>query len=484
VRKLLVTHSAIRTLIHSVLALVLFAGAASAQTTVKIATTEAQVTDATIGSGTAANVVDNGATLTTRVSTDINATRRALLKFDTENYVPAAATIQSAKLTVFLSAGAGDASRRVAAYEVKQSFQETQATWVIRKTGYRWTTAGGDLGTKFAEAVVPTTAGTAVTFDVTRLVQARVNAGSSRYTRIALVDIDPADSTSYRKYHSSEASTTALRPVLTVVYGAATTTTTTSTTTTSSTGTTLKVLHWNLHHGAGTDGKYDITRIANWIVKMNPDVISLNEVEKNTWWGNEDQPARYKAMLEAKTGRTWYTVFCQEYGNWTANGKGNMILSRFPWTSIARYELSYDRTVALGQLVVNGRNVTFMSTHLDPDSATRRMTQSKQLLAWAVNFQENRIVAGDMNAQPGSPEMLEIKKTYVDAWADAKSRGIAFSAPDNPNGYTRRSRIDFVFTSKTASNLVTKRVEVVDTRDANGVMPSDHRPMIVTYEVR
>ena len=40
------------------------------------------------------------------------------------------------------------------------------------------------------------------------------------------------------------------------------------------------MLHWNTHHGGyGTDGDYDPNRLADWIVKMKPDIISLNEVE-------------------------------------------------------------------------------------------------------------------------------------------------------------------------------------------------------------
>jgi endonuclease/exonuclease/phosphatase family metal-dependent hydrolase len=249
--------------------------------------------------------------------------------------------------------------------------------------------------------------------------------------------------------------------------------------------TSLKVLHWNLHHGVGTDGKYDINRIATWIAKSNPDVVSLNEVEKYTGWGNEDQPARYKALLEAKTGRTWYSVWAQEYGQWTANGKGNLLLSRFPLTNTARYELSYERTVALGQIVFNGRNITVATTHLDPDSGTRRYTQTQQLMAWFKNFSQNRIVVGDMNAQPTSTEMTYLKNQgYRDAWADAKAGGYAKSAADNPNGYTRGGRIDLLYTSTGASNLKPTRVEVIDARDANGYMPSDHRPLVVTYTVQ
>jgi endonuclease/exonuclease/phosphatase family metal-dependent hydrolase/regulation of enolase protein 1 (concanavalin A-like superfamily) len=246
---------------------------------------------------------------------------------------------------------------------------------------------------------------------------------------------------------------------------------------------TLRVLHWNLHHGVGTDGKYDINRIATWIAKTRPDVVSLNEVEKYTYWGNENQPARYEALLESKTGRNWYAVWAQEYGNWSSNGKGNLLLSRFPLSSTARYELSYDRTVALGQFTVNGRTITVATTHLDPESGSRRLTQTKELLAWFSNFPEARIVAGDMNAQPTSTEMTLVKETSVDSWAAAKSDGYAYSASDNPNGYTRNSRIDFMFRSKRAGVLTPTRVEVVDTRDSAGVMPSDHRPILSVFTV-
>jgi endonuclease/exonuclease/phosphatase family metal-dependent hydrolase len=253
----------------------------------------------------------------------------------------------------------------------------------------------------------------------------------------------------------------------------------------SSSGTALKVMHWNLHHGVGTDGKYDIDRIASWIAKVNPDVVSLNEVEKNTYWGNEDQPARYKALLESKTGRTWYMVWAQEFGDWSSNGKGNLLLSRYPLSNTARYELSYDRTVALGQITVSGRNITVATTHLDPDSGSRRLTQAKELTAWFDNFSQNRIVVGDMNAQPTSTEMTYVKNEgFRDAWADAKSGGYAHSASDNPNGYTRNSRIDQLYTSTGVSKIKPTRVEVVDTRDSNGVMPSDHRPLVVTYDVQ
>ena len=263
------------------------------------------------------------------------------------------------------------------------------------------------------------------------------------------------------------------------------TSTSSSTSTSTSTGTRLRVMHWNTHHGGvGTDGVLNIPRLLDWVVKENPDVISFNEVEKNTWWGNEDQPAIYKAYLQQKTGRTWYMVWAQEFGSWSANGKGNLLLSRYPFTNTARYLLSYSRTIALGQINVNGRNITIATTHLDPDSGTRRLAQANELTPWFKGFSQNRIVVGDTNAQPTSTEMAAVKNAgYRDAWADAKAGGYAVSAPDNPNGYTRNSRIDQLYTSTGVSSIKPKRVEVVDTRDSKGVMPSDHRPLVVDYTV-
>ena len=87
----------------------------------------------------------------------------------------------------------------------------------------------------------------------------------------------------------------------------------------------LRVLQWNLHHGVGTDGRYDIARLASWMARMNPDVVTLNEVEKHTYWGREDQPARYAALLGQLTGRRWHALFSQEFGDWDANGKGHSL---------------------------------------------------------------------------------------------------------------------------------------------------------------
>jgi endonuclease/exonuclease/phosphatase family metal-dependent hydrolase len=248
----------------------------------------------------------------------------------------------------------------------------------------------------------------------------------------------------------------------------------------------LRILQWNTHHGGfGTDGKYDTNRLASWIVKMAPDVVMLNEIEKFTSWGNQNQPEVYKALLEQKTGKTGYYLFAQEYGNWTANGKGNLILSTVPFTYTNRYELVHngDRSVAEATITWNGRPITLLLTHLDPDSQTLRLTQATEVTTYAAVEPENRVLTGDMNAWPDQTSIAKFDTAYVDSWVAATALGKAVAFAGN-TGQTKNGRIDYIFLSKGSTALSVVSSQVYDTRDANGIMPSDHRPVLTTFAVR
>ena len=114
----------------------------------------------------------------------------------------------------------------------------------------------------------------------------------------------------------------------------------------------LKVLDWNTHHGVGTDGAYDLQRFVTWIVRSGAQVVSLNEVEKNNSWGNEDQPARYAALLRAASGKPWYYTFARRDGD--TGGQGNLILGAIPFEATGADVLSCSRWVARAQIVVDG----------------------------------------------------------------------------------------------------------------------------------
>jgi len=243
----------------------------------------------------------------------------------------------------------------------------------------------------------------------------------------------------------------------------------------------LKVLDWNTHHGVGTDGDYDLQRFVTWIVRSGAHVVSLNEVEKNTGWGDEDQPARYAALLRTATGKTWYYTFAQRDGG--TDGQGNLILSTIPFEATGATTLSYSRSVARAQIVVNGVRVNIFSTHLDADSSSRRATQMEELKSWASRYSQQHIMAGDFNAWPGATEISNMTAVAYDAWAEAKSDGSAVAYDGNSAGNTRNSRIDYIWYSRRATQLVLRGAQVFDTRNSDGVMPSDHRPVMATFQV-
>jgi endonuclease/exonuclease/phosphatase family metal-dependent hydrolase len=457
--------------------------AAAAQTTVTFNDSRPDVVYATLRAGAYADR-NLPTVLTTRAADTASNHRRALLKFDTQHRIPAGSSVTAALLTVTVKSGsAADTTRTIGAYQVTTSWAETETTWNRRRSTSAWTSAGGDLGSLIAKQVVSNVAGTKVTFDVTPLVKSAVagNLGSSRYTRVALVDLDPATVDSTRDFYTPDEANSALRPTLRVVYGPITRTP--SPPESGSSSITLRMLQWNSQHGGvGTDGILDPARFIKKAASFKPDIMSINEVERYDSYANYDGPAKLAALMKQYTSQTWYYRFTTNYGS--ANGRGNMILSRFPFDASEVRLLGHNGAAIDVVVNVNGRSINITSTHLYYDSTSWRLDQIGALTSWERGLAEPRIIAGDFNAYPGSTENATMKVTYVDSWAQAQSDGTALAYPDNPTGNTRRSRIDYIYYSKGATALKLVSSQVFDVRDENGVMPSDHRPVMSVFTVR
>jgi endonuclease/exonuclease/phosphatase family metal-dependent hydrolase len=447
---------------------------AAAQTTVTLSAPGSQLTDGVNYS--------TDSTLVTKASTDGNYRRRVLLKFDTANTIPAGANVSKATLTLTLKSAGATSTRPIGVYRVTKSFLKSSATWMDYRSGRAWSNWGGDLAERWALVNVGRTAGSTVTFDVTSLVQQTVKgAFNTRYTRIALVDTGAADAESIRVFHASRSSTTSARPKLVVTYGSSSLSNSTS-----GSGT-LKVMTYNTHHGVGTDGKYNLSRIATVIANQRPDVVSLNEVMYNSSYGNgENQAATYKSLLQQKTGQTWYYVYARMDGNWnsTSWAIGNVLLSRYPFTTTTKYCLSTGaHSVAQGTIVVGGRTINLFSTHVSWDNTAWRTTETKGVKSWASTWSENRIVMGDFNTWPWTSDYQIMASAYSDSWAEGVKAGIA-SSPSGSTGSTKgTSRFDYIYRSFGATGLALKQIVVPNT-SVSGVKPSDHDPVVATFTIK
>ena len=264
----------------------------------------------------------------------------------------------------------------------------------------------------------------------------------------------------------------------------------------SSSQVTLRVVEANISYGGhGTDNVINLSRVATWLLKMNPDVASLVETI-----GGYNDPALISGLLKQKTGLTWYTYYVPKY---VGCPEGVMIVSKWPIVSTAQYFMSYQMPIAEATLKVNGKLVSFFSTHFQwPSTASaQRQVEAKQLVAFAAKFPEPRIIAGDLNAQVGTPEVDTILQGYFGGWDVAVSKGIATAYASNTasaSTRTRRSRIDHIFYSKGATTVSVSGAQIPDQRAPNtasqvtvkigttddlGVRPSDHNFMQVTFNV-
>jgi PKD repeat protein len=249
----------------------------------------------------------------------------------------------------------------------------------------------------------------------------------------------------------------------------------------------LRVVQANISYGGhGTDNIINLDRTANWLVKLNPDVASLVETI-----GGYNDPTLIAGLMKQKTGLTWYSYYVPKFPGCP---EGVMVLSKWPIVSSAPLYMSYQMPVAEATINVNGKLISFFSTHFQwPEGASgQRQVEANQLVAFASKFAEPRIIAGDLNAQVYTTEVQTILQQYYGAWDEAVSKGVATSYPDNPSSSTtrsRRSRIDHIFYAKAATGISVAGAEIPDQRapgtaglvtvkigttDDKGVRPSDH----------
>ena len=133
-----------------------FAAAASAQTTVTLSTPGTQINaDLTIQGGSYGYTdFSSSDTLASKVSSSASYTRRIFVKIDTQNYIPAGANIQSAKLYLVLRNAESGQGRPFTAYYVNQSFVSGKTNWYYYRSGQAWSSPGGDLGGSYGTTYV------------------------------------------------------------------------------------------------------------------------------------------------------------------------------------------------------------------------------------------------------------------------------------------------------------------------------------------
>lgn len=182
---------------------------------------------------------------------------------------------------------------------------------------------------------------------------------------------------------------------------------------------TLRVLTYNIHHGQGTDERFDYERLAKVINDLSPDIVALQEVDRGTERASGVDQA---AVLAELCGM--YHVYGQAMP--FQNGQyGQAILSRFPIEKTIVHSLPQrlgrePRVAVEARIAVEGIGpVIFIGTHLCHEDNETRTQQTERLAErLAEKGGSPLILAGDFNARPGSDPMnVLLENGWIDTIA-------------------------------------------------------------------
>lgn len=233
----------------------------------------------------------------------------------------------------------------------------------------------------------------------------------------------------------------------------------------------LRVLSYNIHHGAGVDRKLDLPRIADVVKSVKPDLVALQEVDNSTQRTNRvDQPAELARLTDMKV------VFGANI-RFQGGDYGNAVLSRLPINRHKNQLLPlFDDGEQRGVLEVEvempneGGTLLFLATHLDHRAGDReRLASAKVINALvATSTSQLAVLAGDLNDLPDSKTLRE----FGTMWARANERVLPTVPVNQPT-----KQIDFILFRPT------ERWRVIEVRVLDEAVASDHRAIFAVLEV-
>ncbi len=230
---------------------------------------------------------------------------------------------------------------------------------------------------------------------------------------------------------------------------------------------TIRVMSYNIQHGRGMDGQVDIRRIAEVIVREEPDIVALQEVDRGVERsGGVDIPGKLAEL-------TGMNVFFDRNIEFQGGDYGNAVLTRFP---VLKESNSHLRMIREGEqrgvihmvLEIGGRELVFMNTHIDyRRDDSERLKNIRQFREIVETYEGLPvIISGDFNDFPGSRTHGKMKEDFIDTWeAVGEGDGFTFRS-DNPD-----RRIDYIFLEK-GKGLVPKEAWIPETQ------ASDHLPLV------
>jgi endonuclease/exonuclease/phosphatase family metal-dependent hydrolase len=231
----------------------------------------------------------------------------------------------------------------------------------------------------------------------------------------------------------------------------------------------LRILSYNIHAGRGTDKIFDLERIAAVIKSVNPHIVALQEVDKETRRSKGIDTAKKLGELTGMKSVFGASIPSGdgEYGNAILT---TLEIEKTETLPIPEKIPVEKRSVLAADLSFNGSTIQILATHLCHREDENRVAAAEFIVTKQAPAGTTSFVIGDLNALRDSQPL---KILTAAGWQNpSKSPVLTFPSAEP----TRQ--IDYVLCRPaTSNNLVATKIEVIDEKIA-----SDHRPLLVVFE--
>lgn len=233
----------------------------------------------------------------------------------------------------------------------------------------------------------------------------------------------------------------------------------------------LRVLSFNILHGATTKGDFDLDLIANEIIDADPDLVALQEVDFKT-----NRSKKFDLVTELGWRAKMIPIFARAM-NYDGGEYGEGVLSKYTFLQSRNVALPYtpgnEPRAALEIITIlpSGDTIAFVGTHLDHLKDEKdRIAQVKKINEVFSLNKYPTILVGDLNAIPGSTPINILEEMWSASYDKKKPK------PTFPSDDPTR-KIDYVmFYPK-------NRWRVLETAVIKDSIASDHCAYLVTVEL-
>ncbi len=232
----------------------------------------------------------------------------------------------------------------------------------------------------------------------------------------------------------------------------------------------VRILTFNIYHGATMKGDFNLDVLANLIKEANPDLVAMQEVDFKT--------NRAKGY-DLPTELGWRTKLAPLFGKampYSGGEYGEAVLSRWSFISSQNIALPYltgkePRAALMITTVTDfGDTISFVATHLDHEGKESRILQTNKINEELSKNRYPTILAGDLNDIPGSETINILEEHWTPTY---NKENPTFTYPST----SPDRKIDYIMYRPR------DKWRVLETKVIQDSIASDHYAYLVTLEL-